>query len=635
MSDIMETTRTFAEGPDNLWPSFDIDHLDPPIDTGPGVLSKPTPSNIQPILATGNPYIDGLIYGRYYIASNFTYSFPASASVYGANYSSNYNEPGIGFRQVSSSQIGAAEWILSGTSGHADIIQRYGAISSFTNLTFTEVNGDADLRFGATGSAQVRTALAYLPQNSNAAGDTWFGKFYDGTSADYRDVKVGNYAYATLIHEIGHTLGLKHAQEAGGPANVAVPFDKNDVEFSVMSYLSYIGSKEKGYTNEQYGFAQSYMMLDINALQTMYGANFGYNSSQTNYKWDPATGELFINGVGQGAPGAGFGGTSNRVFLTIWDGNGEDTYDFSNFNSSIDVNLAPGGWSKISSPQLAYLGGGNYARGNVYNALQFNGDNRSLIENAIGTFVDDKILGNSTNNSITGSGGNDVIDGSAGYDTAVYKGISKEYLFEQSGSSYIVRDSVSGRDGVDTLLNVEVARFLDGQFTLDSLVKGEPDHKETLHAVYRFFDAGTTGEHFYTTNAEEKNIIIAQLPSYRYESVQWAAPEKSADTVDVYRFLDTIKHTHLFTSDPVERDIISKTLPGLVYEGVAFQAYAKASATPGHLSLERFYDPTRGDHHLALPDEAEGMRRGAAGPHWIDEGPGLTVHVVDDSVLIA
>ena len=158
---------------------------------------------------------------------------------------------------------------------------------------------------------------------------------------------------------------------------------------------------------------------------------------------------------------------------------------------------------------------------------------------------------------------------------------------------------------------------------------------EPLHAVYRFFDAGRTGEHFYTTDPEEKAFIIATLPSYRYEGAQWATPDKSAGTVDVHRFLDTIQHTHLFTSDVAERDAIIGTLPGLVYEGVAFQAYAEDSTAAGQLSLERFYDPTRGDHHLALPAEAAGIRQGAAGPNWVDEGPGLTVHVIDSSVLIA
>uniref|UniRef100_UPI00195366F3 M10 family metallopeptidase C-terminal domain-containing protein n=1 Tax=Streptococcus pneumoniae TaxID=1313 RepID=UPI00195366F3 len=66
-------------------------------------------------------------------------------------------------------------------------------------------------------------------------------------------------------------------------------------------------------------------MDDIAAIQAMYGANFATHAENTVYSFSPTTGEEFINGVGQGEPGA------NRVFLTIWDGGGNDTYDFSNY----------------------------------------------------------------------------------------------------------------------------------------------------------------------------------------------------------------------------------------------------------------------------------------------------------------
>ena len=50
----------------------------------------------------------------------------------------------------------------------------------------------------------------------------------------------------------------------------------------------------------------------------------------------------------------------------------------------------------FSAAQLAYLGGGpngGYARANVFNALQYNGDTRSLIESAYGGAGNDDIVG--------------------------------------------------------------------------------------------------------------------------------------------------------------------------------------------------------------------------------------------------
>src|SRR3546814_13727493 len=70
--------------------------------------------------------------------------------------------------------------------------------------------------------------------------------------------------------------------------------------------------------------------------------------------------------------------------------------------------------STFSSTQLAHLGGGNDARGNIFNALQFNGDARSLIENANGGSSNDTIPGNAANNVLAGGAGNDSLPGEPG-----------------------------------------------------------------------------------------------------------------------------------------------------------------------------------------------------------------------------
>ena len=47
------------------------------------------------------------------------------------------------------------------------------------------------------------------------------------------------------------------------------------------------------------------MTYDIAAAQHMYGANFSTNSGNTTYSWSPTTGEMLINGLGQGQEPAG------------------------------------------------------------------------------------------------------------------------------------------------------------------------------------------------------------------------------------------------------------------------------------------------------------------------------------------
>ncbi len=107
----------------------------------------------------------------------------------------------------------------------------------------------------------------------------------------YDNPVKGNYAYLTIIHETGHTLGLKHPHDMSGSFGT-MPLDHNSLEYSVMSYRSYIGaSTTSGYTNARAtSYPQTLMMLDIAALQTLYGANYTTNSGDTVYRWNPATG---------------------------------------------------------------------------------------------------------------------------------------------------------------------------------------------------------------------------------------------------------------------------------------------------------------------------------------------------------
>jgi serralysin len=144
------------------------------------------------------------------------------------------------------------------------------------------------------------------------------------------------------------------------------------------------------------------MMLDIAALQQMYGANFGTNAGDTVYRWSATTGEMSINGAGQGASGA------NRIFMTVWDGGGTDTYDFSNYSTRVVIDLRPGEWSDTGLAQRANLGSGEYARGNVANALLYEDDPRSLIENAKGGSAADLLIANDAANRLTGGDGQDT-----------------------------------------------------------------------------------------------------------------------------------------------------------------------------------------------------------------------------------
>lgn len=390
--------------------------------------------------ATGDAQVDGLLSG-YKWTGVISFSFPDSASDYPA-----YPNPAAVqyFSSVSALQRQAA-------------INAFNLVASYTNAQFVNNGTDiSDMRIGQTSDPSVGTAYAYYPIASvgGVGGDVWFGVQYD-----YRSALPGNYAYLTMLHEIGHGLGLKHSQEVGGPARVAVPANRDALEFTVMSYRSFPGGPLTGYTNGSVDFPTTYMMNDIAALQAMYGADFTTQSGDTVYAWSPTTGAMTLNGALQGAP------AGNRIFMTVWDGGGRDTYDFSAYTTALRVDLNPGASSSLSAAQTANLGYGRVAQGNVYNAYQYANDPRSLIENAIGGSGADSLLGNIADNLLEGRGGADTLAGGAGADTL--SGGDGDDLYLVDGAADLVIEAAGG--GTDTI-NIAIA-VANGSYTLGAEVE--------------------------------------------------------------------------------------------------------------------------------------------------------------------
>jgi serralysin len=319
--------------------------------------------------SSGNTYINALLGEAKWATNRLTYSFPTKAAVYGGSYGSG----------ETTDMFGAFNAVQQAVSRSA--LKLY---SSVANLSFSEFTGTsagrADIRFAM--SDLPSTAWAYFPSTNSSGGDVWM----NNTSGIYDAPRKGNYAYLTTVHEIGHALGLEHAHEGN-----VMPLSRDSMEYTVMSYRSYVGaSTTSGYVNETWGYAQSLMMYDIAALQHMYGANYSTNSGNTAYSWSPTTGEMFINGARQGAPGG------NQIFQTLWDGGGVDTYSFTKYTTALAIDLNPGAWTRTTTEQRAKLSwdGSKLAAGNIANALLYNNNARSLIENAYGGAGSDTIKGN-------------------------------------------------------------------------------------------------------------------------------------------------------------------------------------------------------------------------------------------------
>lgn len=153
----------------------------------------------------------------------------------------------------------------------------------------------------------------------------------------------------------------------------------------------------------------------------------------------------------------------------------------------------------------------------------------------------DTIAGNSFNNVLEGGTGNDRVDGGGGTDTALFRGFSSQYTITRSGSAA----TVTGPDGVDSLLNIERLQFDDKAIAYDISGTGGQGYRLYQAAFNRTPDAGGLGYWIkaldggaslrdvaggFVTSAEFQTVYgtnptNAELVSRYYENVLHRAPE--------------------------------------------------------------------------------------------------------------
>jgi serralysin len=346
-------------------------------------------AQINYVNLSGDTKVDELMTGTQWASGNLTFSFRTTAP------SDKYAD---GFAALNATQVSAARQALD-------------LWASVCNLTFTEVSDAGSggvIRFGTCSSSVVPTSEAYYPSSSDSGGDVWFG---NSNSNSPDDPIVGTYDFHTFVHELGHAIGLKHPHSSSWYGSFPIASTADDaMQNSMMSYKSYVGSTEGYYINASGSYAHGPMAYDIAAVQYLYGANYSYHNGDTVYAFSPSTA---------------------KIFETIWDGGGNDTYDLSAYAVGVSVNLNPGAWSTFAPSQLAQLNSGDATKvppGSICNAYLYQNDLRSLIENAIGGSGNDTLIGNQGDNILTGGDGNDIL----------YSGTGKDRLNGGNGNDLLV-----------------------------------------------------------------------------------------------------------------------------------------------------------------------------------------------------
>ncbi|HYC02200.1 MAG TPA: M10 family metallopeptidase, partial [Azospirillaceae bacterium] len=375
----------------------------------------------------------------------------------------------------------AGNFVAMNDSQKAAVRQALALYSDVSLLTFREVADGANppLRFGTHAFENAETlGYAYYPaaglatsdgrltsvEFGDEAGDLWLNADNDL----YKNIRVGTDEFATVVHEIGHALGLKHPHDG----ERRLPTAEDSQLYTVMSYeyaanAEIAVQRDGAWTLERLA-PRTMGLYDIQAIQFLYGANRATRAGDTTYSW----------------------GASERFFEAIWDGGGTDTLDASNQTLGNVIDLRDGAFSSIairateaqrrleipstiSMPTPTYDGRDNLA-------IAFG----AVIENAKGGSAADRITGNSAANRLEGNAGDDTLTGGAGADTLL-GGAGNDQLeggdgldeavFGQAFAAYQVTTAAGvttvlhlngGTDGSDRLSGIENLRFADRTISL-------------------------------------------------------------------------------------------------------------------------------------------------------------------------
>ncbi|MFQ5721717.1 MAG: hypothetical protein ACE5GI_04440 [Candidatus Aminicenantales bacterium] len=127
------------------------------------------------------------------------------------------------------------------------------------------------------------------------------------------------------------------------------------------------------------------------------------------------------------------------------------------FNPELPENFK-GTFSLEFDPSLIYT----YKSQHLVNVTLTGNQDANLIGNA----YDNILTGNNGSNWLKGGAGDDRLDGGKGEDTAVYSGPQADYIISKNKGIITIMDKKANRDGIDTLLNMEIIKFSDSQLKL-------------------------------------------------------------------------------------------------------------------------------------------------------------------------
>jgi len=384
--------------------------------------------------------------------------------------------------------LGLQDWEKAAFEAAFDLYEKV------ADIVFVEVDNRAEadfkiITYKGTPGAGASLLGRMSPPNENNEGQAEFN------AGDVRwtqeGLQPGGFYFPTLLHELGHGLGMAHPHDNGGHSSIMRgagggtagiggglgDFALSQQVHTIMSYNDgwqtspYGQPRSGGLTGlevDHFGWVATLSPLDIAVIQDKYGVN---------EEW--ATGDNVYALKDVNAPGT--------FYASIWDAGGTDqiVYDGAR-DATIDLRPAT----------LAYEEGGG---GRVSYAYGIHGGftiaNGVTIENARSGSGNDTLIGNDAANLLSAGAGNDTLDGGAGSDTLI-GGLGKDLLTGGAGADVFDYDAL-GESAVGGNRDV-IADFEQGSDRIDlsdlalSLFVGDAGFSGTTGEVRAVSFDGTT-----------------------------------------------------------------------------------------------------------------------------------------------
>ena len=374
---------------------------------------------------TGDPFIDGLTFGTKF--NNGSINFAVSGGMNG-EYWRDPQQVLDYFQEIVFNTVKFTNLNATSVGSYSSPIEASKAGSDVTLVPYY-IN-EFGIPYGALGFA-FPIGMDKIPEFSG------FPISYSGQEADIflnfggvlNDINLsfqpGAEGYLMVLHELGHALGLKHPHDT---INSRLSFGKYGTsqydldEYTIMSY------NDNSHSYVAYDPITP-MVLDVIALQYLYGKNMQINSGNTDHKI-----------------------VHTAEYYTIWDPSGIDTINLSNSKWDWYVELP---YVISSSIHGEYVG------------VAFTDENYNAptdliwligeIENIVGGSGDDILVGNHLNNYIDGGSGNDFIYGIDANNILV-GGLGRDHFtISHGGSQNVIKDfnlaedtwTIMDRDGND------------------------------------------------------------------------------------------------------------------------------------------------------------------------------------------